>query len=213
VRPCAAREPEPTLPHDLSRGADRPALSLRYGDDGATATVVAPDRPGLLAQVAGVLALHRLAVRSAVVATVDGTAVQEWQVEPQFGDRPDIVALREALRRALDGRLDVGARLAARDAAYRPSEPVPPPQVRVVEGAASDAAVLEVRAHDAPGLLHRLAAAVTAAGADIRSARVATWGAEVVDALYLVGPGGRRLRPDEERATVAAVAAALGASR
>ena len=54
----------------------------------AEVTVVAPDRPGLLWRSAGVLASHRLTVRSAATS-VDGTAVTVFDVEPmQFGESP-----------------------------------------------------------------------------------------------------------------------------
>ncbi len=202
---------EPVVPDELRRelAAGGTAVTLRGTDEGASVTVLAPDRTGLLALVAGVLALHRLAVRSAVVGTYDGTAVQQWQVEPQFGDRPDAAALRESVRRALDGRLDVSARLAVRDAAYRLRQEVPPARVEIVEGASVGSTVVEIRAHDAPGLLHRIASAVAAVGVDIRSARVATWGAEVVDALYLIGRDGAALPPARAAGVVAAISAAL----
>jgi [protein-PII] uridylyltransferase len=204
-------EGEPVVSERLRRLAEAGGLTvhLRPAGDTATVTVVAPDRTGLLATVAGVLALHRLAVRSAVVATIGASAVQEWQVEPQYGDRPDVTALRETLRRALDGSLDVAARLASRDAAYRDRGPTSSARVQVVENASADATVVEVRAHDAPGLLHRIAAAIAAVGVSIRSARVATLGSEVVDSLYLVDPVGRPLPRLKAASVVGAIASAL----
>jgi [protein-PII] uridylyltransferase len=53
--------------------------------------------------------------------------------------------------------------------------------------------VLEVRTRDAIGLLHRLTAALESAGADIRSARISSLGAHVVDAFYLTGTDGKPL--------------------
>ena len=65
---------------------------------------------------------------------------------------------------------------------------------------ATDAAVVELRASDAPGLLYRVTRALERAGADVRSARVATLGGDVVDAFYLAGAW-----PDDQlRAQVAA---------
>ena len=52
---------------------------------------------------------------------------------------------------------------------------------------ATDAAVVELRASDAPGLLYRVTRALERAGADVRSARVSTLGGDVVDAFYLAG--------------------------
>jgi [protein-PII] uridylyltransferase len=167
-------------------------------------TVVAPDRPGLLAAVAGVLTLHKLDVKGADLETVGATAVQVWRTVSQFGPPPEDRVLREDVRRAVEGRMDVAARLAARTAAYpRPAVPVPPPRVDVLPGASASATVLQVRAHDEPGLLHRVASAIAACSVAVSSAAVETLGAEAVDVLYLVVDGG----PLGEHATAAVLAA------
>jgi [protein-PII] uridylyltransferase len=163
-----------------------------------TVTVAAPDRTGLLATVAGVLSLHRLAVRGAQVDTVtapDGTrrAVQVWSVVPAYGDPPPVDRLREDVTRAVAGSLDVAARLDARDQAYAGPREAAAPRVDVVPGASERATVLEVRAHDAPALLHRVTRAIAAADVAIIAARVATLGSEVVDVFYLVDRDGAPL--------------------
>ena len=83
---------------------------------GLEVTVVAPDRLGLLAAVARCCSLNRLTVRSASTQTSGSVAVQVWQVLPEYGEPPALVRLREDVRRALDGTLDVGERLAVREA-------------------------------------------------------------------------------------------------
>jgi len=71
--------------------------------------------------------------------------------------------------------------------------------------------VVEVRAHDAPGLLWRVGGALGECGLDVRAARVETLGAEVVDVFYVTDSGGKPLAgADLRRATVHAVLAALG---
>ena len=60
--------------------------------------------------------MHRLTVRAAAVRTIEGTGLQTWIVAPQFGDAPAAATLRADLVRALDGSLDVAARLARRTA-------------------------------------------------------------------------------------------------
>ena len=111
---------------------------------GSQITVVAPDRPGLLWQAAGVLALHRLAVRGARTVSWgagtggEGTAVLEFIAVPEYGSGPDPAVLEIDLRRVLAGRLDVAARLERRARSYRPRKgvPVPPPRVTMIEGPA-----------------------------------------------------------------------------
>jgi [protein-PII] uridylyltransferase len=179
--------------------AGRLAVLATAVSGGLEVTVVAPDRVGMLGSVAGVLSLNRLTVRSASTQTSGRTAIQVWQVLPEYGDPPGADRLREDVRRALDGSLDVAERLARREesAPLRASLPVPPPRVEVVAGASDSATVLEVRAHDRPGLLHRIGAALAAGEVDVRSARVSTLGSEAVDVFYVVDVDGLPL--DAER--------------
>jgi [protein-PII] uridylyltransferase len=184
-----------------------PAATVR----GSEVTVVAPDRPGLLWRAAGVLALHRLAVRGANATSVGTTAVTVFAVEPEFGDPPDAALVAGDLRRMLLGRLDVTARLERRARAAPPrAAAVPAPRVTLVDEASQTATVVEVRAHDAPGLLWRVGRALGECGLDVRAARVETLGAEVVDVFYVTDSAGRPLAgADLRRATVRAVLAAL----
>ena len=168
---------------------------------GVELLLAAPDRPGLVAQAAGVLALHRLTVRAADLRAVDPigdgpVALLSWRVSAQYGALPEAVRLRADLARAFDGSLDIEARLAEREAAYprRRGITPPPPRVSVAPGHTSQTAtVLEVRAHDAPGLLHLIGLALTATGVTVRSARISTLGANAVDAFYVVGKDGNPL--------------------
>ncbi|MFI6228089.1 [protein-PII] uridylyltransferase [Micromonospora echinospora] len=156
-----------------------------------TVAVAAADRRGLLATVAGCLALHRLEVVAADAATVDGRALVTCRVQPRYGLPPDPVALAADLRRAVVGDVSVIQRLRGRALAARTGGAAP----RVVwhRDAATDAVVLELRAADAAGLLYRVTSALDAAGVEVRAARISTLGGDVVDAFYLVGTG-----PDDD---------------
>jgi [protein-PII] uridylyltransferase len=184
-----------------------PAATVR----GSEVTVVAPDRPGLLWRAAGVLASHRLAVRSANATSVGDTAVTVFDVEPEFGDPPDATLVAADLRRMLQGRLDIAERLDRRARAARPrATAVPAPRVRLVDGASQTATVVEVRAHDAPGLLWRVGRALGECGLNVRAARVETLGAEAIDVFYVTDGDGQPLVGQPlRRATVAAVLSAL----
>jgi [protein-PII] uridylyltransferase len=151
--------------------------------NGERVAVAATDRRGLLAAVAGCLALHRLDVVTADVSTVDGRALVQCAVQPRFGAPPDAEALRADLRRAALGQ--VSERLARRPARGGGSAA---PRVVWHRDVATDAAVLELRAADAPGLLYRVARALDEVSAEVRAARISTLGGDVVDAFYLVGP-------------------------
>jgi [protein-PII] uridylyltransferase len=188
--------------------AGGPAAIVR----GTEVTVVALDRPGLLWRAAGVLASHRLAVRSANATSVGETAVSVFHAVPEYGDPPDATLVAQDLRRMLEGRLDVQDRLERRARAVRPvAAVVPPPKVAFVDGVSSTSSVVEVRAHDEPGLLWRVGRALGECGLNLTAARVETLGAEAVDVFYVTDAAGDPLTDlTARRETVAAVLAALG---
>lgn len=183
---------------------------------GVELLIALPDQPGVLPAVAGVLALHRLTVRAADLRAVELPAalgpgpgsgsvlVLDWRVAAEYGSLPQGHRLRADLLRALDGSLDIPARLAEREAAYprRRGVQAPPPRVTVAPAESRLATVLEVRAQDAPGLLHRIGRALEGAAVRVRSAHVSTLGANAVDTLYVTRPDGSLL-PDEEAVDLA----------
>ena len=179
--------------------ADRGELAVQV--EGDRVTVVAPDRPGLLWRWAGVLALHRLTIRAATATSVGPTAVTVFDVTPRFGSPPDWDRLRADVRRAYDDALPLAAHLAERERAYtQPETPhVVPPAVLWDDAASESSSVVEVRAHDSVGLLHRLTRTLADLDLDVRSARVSTLGAEVVDAFYVVEVDGRLVAEPERR--------------
>ena len=176
-------------------------------------TVVAPDRPGLLSRTAGVLALHRLDVRSASATSVGSVAVTVLEAHPRFGSPPEWALVRADLRRAFEAPEWLAHRLSARERDYPTARTVAvPPRVLLVDDASDSATVVEVRAHDRLGLLHAITRAIAASGLDVRSARISTLGAEAVDAFYVVGADGEKLTdPARREAVVAAVLEAASA--
>ena len=98
-------EPAPLRKDQLALAADGgPAATVR----GSEVTVVAPDRPGLLWRAAGVLASHRLAVRSANARLrIRGKAVSpcptSWSPSFEQAARPDPGARRTCTRMLLRG--------------------------------------------------------------------------------------------------------------
>jgi [protein-PII] uridylyltransferase len=178
---------------------------------GVELLIAVPDQPGVLPAVAGVLAMHRLTVRTAELRALDlpdgvegSVLLLDWRVAAEYGSLPQAARLRADLVRALDGSLDIAGRLAERDAAYprRRGVVAPPPRVTVAPAASRHATVIEVRAQDAPGLLHRIGRALEDAGVRVRSAHVSTLGANAVDAFYVTGSEGLPL-PVEEAASMA----------
>jgi len=200
-------EPEP-LPTNLVALAKRGQTHVLL--EGNEVVLVAPDAPGVLSRSAGLLALHSLDVQAADVRTVEGMAVNRFTVTPRFGGEPDPVVLGADLRRILSGSLAVDDRLRAKEAAYAGVQrEVVPPRLLWFSDVATDATVLEVRTRDAIGLLHWITAALEAAGVDIRTARISSLGAHVVDAFYLTDTDGKRLSEEHQAKVAAEVTAAL----
>jgi len=200
--PAPLREDQMNL---VRRGV--PAAIVKGGE----VTVVARDRPGLLWRAAGVLASHRLVVRGANATSVGEMAVSVFSVIPEFGEPPDASLVATDLRRMLEGRLDVEDRLERRARNARPPGAVtPPPKVTLVDGASQTATVVEVRAHDEPGLLWRIGRALGDCNLDVKAARVETLGAEAVDVFYVTDAAGEPLtEPDLRKRTTSTVLAAL----
>jgi [protein-PII] uridylyltransferase len=173
--------PAPPKPDPTLVAGPLPVVHL----EGDRVAVAAADRRGLLAAVAGCLALHRLEVLTADASTVDGRALVEFRVQPRYGTPPDALALSSDLRRAVSGDVSVTQRLRGRGHSGRGSGAAP--KIVWHREAATDAVVMELRAADAPGLLYRVASALDEAGAQVRAARISTLGGDVVDAFYLVG--------------------------
>jgi [protein-PII] uridylyltransferase len=205
--PILVAEPENSPRQERALREEGIVVSSEVHEDGLVITVGAPDRIGLLAHVAGVLSIHRLQIRGARLRTVGDRAVQEWFVRPLFGTAPDPSVMAGDISRALDGTLDVAARLAAREMPPRRGD-VPRPVVLVHEDADRHT-ILEVRAHDEPGLLHQVASAISASGATVHGAKVDTLGSEVIDSFFLTDRSGTPLSSDHARAVRTTVEAAL----
>ncbi|HXW38825.1 MAG TPA: ACT domain-containing protein, partial [Acidimicrobiales bacterium] len=214
-------QPLPETTTWVTEGQQRIVQEVRESGRAAVAfdpprvTVAAIDRPGLLAAVAGVLALHGLDVRSADATIRDGVAIEVFTVEVPRGSWPDSARLREDLDAVLTDRLVLSERLAARAEAYAGerrawSPRTITPHVVIDNDASASSTVLEIRAPDEIGLLHRLTQALFDCALDVVSARVSTIGQEVVDAFYVRTADGEkvtdpaRLRSVEEAVLAAA---------
>jgi [protein-PII] uridylyltransferase len=158
--------------------------------------VVGPDRPGTFSRVAGTLALKGLTVLGAEAASDNGMAASRFRVEASDHD-VDWEEVMADVRRALDGHLAIEARMAERRVGYRRTMRrqllAGDPTVRLDNSASGSATVIEVRAPDRLGVLYRITRAMADIDLDIRTAKVATLGDEVVDSFYVVTSGGTKV--------------------
>ncbi len=189
----ALPKPEPLDPTHVAMAervaaSGKPDVLLEKQDHAAVVTVLAPDRPGMLSKAAGVLALNSLEVHAATLRSHGGATVDAFTVSPRFGSLPDASLLREQLARAIEGSLPLAEKLAAKERDYG-GPPLDPPPAKVLwfDDEATGAVVLELRAADRIGLLHKIAGALEQCGVDVQWARVSTLGATVVDSFSIVG--------------------------
>lgn len=206
IVPAGAGTPTGSLPvpEAVRRDPTAVAVTIEPHDVGATVTVVAADRVGLLADVAGGLAALRVPVKAARAwAQVDADGewgVSAWEVPDAY---LDAAVVRERIRRVVDGSQQLP------DLPARPAGELPP-IVEVRPDASRASLVLEIRTSDRPGVVHRVLTTLARLGLTVASAHVSTLGPQAVDVFYVQEVGG--VRPTEERAAAAAhaVRTALG---
>jgi len=211
----APEEPEPIPPayRDLMaevRASGQPSVSL----EPPQVVVATLDRPGLFSAVAGALALNGLDIRAANIGGEDGVAVEVFTVEVARGTWPDTAKLRQDLAKVLSDQSNLGDRLDERQRLYPAPRPtaarVPSTKVTVDNHASDTSTVLEVRAPDQIGLLHRITTALYETRLDVVSARVATLGELVIDSFYVREASGAKVTDDDRLTEVtAAIAASL----
>jgi [protein-PII] uridylyltransferase len=198
VAPAPALAEQVPIPAAVRSGAA--AFSVEAVGDGSRVSVIAPDRVGLLADCAAVLALQRIPVRAARAWAQDQYGVSLWEVAAQD---LDAAVLRQRYDAIVEGRLDPASRLRPADVG------VLAPAVVVRPEASSDATVLEVRAADRPGVVYLACAALARLDVAVRSAHVDTLGPQAVDVFYLQEPSAGALGDGRAAEAAHAVRSAL----
>ena len=197
----------------------------RPGAGEADLTLLANDRPGLLALFSAALAANGIDILGAEVNSLEGgTALDTFVVREAGGNGAPAQTRWEAARgdllRLLSGAEDphqlVQKRLrrASWASAGAPSVET---KVRVDDVSSGAMTILDVTTQDRPGLLHTIADALHRAGVSIEVARIATEGNRATDAFYLrelsspplAASSGKISDPSRRAAVVAAVQAAI----
>ncbi|MDQ6673306.1 MAG: hypothetical protein M3069_21625, partial [Chloroflexota bacterium] len=163
--------------------------------------IAARDRPGLLATVAGVMALRGTSVLAADAATcADGLVLDVFTVSGAFGEPATAErwsGVAGDVQAVLDGRLPLRDLLGARAMQPEEAEAV---QVSVDNTASQFYSLVEVRAPDQVGLLYRITRALHELGLDIHHAKIATLAEGALDVFYVWDLSGEKLdAPAAER--------------
>ena len=187
------------------------ASELRRPASGeAELTLLAPDRPGLLALFAAALAASGIDVLAAEAHTLaGGVALDRFVVREPGGGAPAQGRWENAkadLLKLLSGADDPGKLVnrKLRRAAFGSAQPAVRTKLRTDNVSSRGFTVLDVMAQDRPGLLFAIAEALREAGVSIGLARVATEGNRATDAFYLSDEraGGGKLTSDARMAEV-----------
>ncbi len=198
-RPDAPVVPLPPTPDAVRRGDT--VLRLEEHEDGVRVTALAPDRVGLLSDLAATFAYLKAPVRGARAWAQDGVAVSVWEVADPY---LDAAVLRQRFEAIQEGRVDVHERLT------RQRQDSLAPNVVVRPEASREATVIEVRTADRPGMLYVVLHSVASLGLTVRSAHVDTVGPQAVDAFYLQESDAGVLSDTRAAQAAHAIRAALG---
>jgi [protein-PII] uridylyltransferase len=203
------------------------AASVRHRPDlgHSELTLTAPDRPGLLGLVAGVLAANRIDIQHAEVFSTPpdersfgwlaSRALDVFEVRGPEGGAIEPARWRAArgdLKRVLGAEESIDALLARRlksSPLLQKALPRVATKVVIDNDSARDHSVVDVFTADRTGLLHTLARTFFELGLSVDLARISTEGHRAADAFYVRTQDGGRLEGERARAVVEAVAAAL----
>ena len=163
--------------------------------------VMTRDRPGLLARIFGVLALHNLNVLAARIFTwADGTAVDSIEVSSAISetyDGQDWEAIENEIHLAIKQRLGLEHRISRKLAPLR-SKPQGVKQrlaakVTIDNQASELYSVIEVFSEDRIGILYDITKALSDFGISIFRARIGSKADQVVDVFYVLDYDGKKI--------------------
>jgi [protein-PII] uridylyltransferase len=164
----------------------RPRIKVETQPGGVQLVVAANDRLGLFSDTAGLFASHAVQVRSAVLHTVEGVAVNTWRVDKQVAsDLPDTAYLVKQLARLEGGEAGILTPVQRREARAHGSGAASNPYVELIRDASETAAVIEVRTGDRAGLLYALGRSLSEIRLSIRSAHISTLAGQAIDTFYV----------------------------
>jgi [protein-PII] uridylyltransferase len=189
----------------------RPRIRVETQPGGVQLIIAANDRLGLFSDTAGLFASHSVQVRSAVLHTVEGVAVNTWRVDKQLAtDLPDTAYLIKQLSRLEAGETGVLTPVQRREARAHGSGAVSNPYVELVPDASETAAVIEVRTGDRAGLLYALGRSLSEIRLSIRSAHISTLAGQAIDTFYITEVEGSAPSKQRAREAVAVLTKAAG---
>lgn len=167
--------------------------------------VVTRDRPGLLAKIFGVLALHNINVLAAHIFTWgDGTVIDTIEagsaITQNYQDQ-NWPALEQDLEKAVNQRLGLEHRLHRKLAPLRKTQAVTEKRLSAkveIDNKSSEIfTIVEVYGHDRVGMLYEITRILSDFGISIFRARIGARADQVVDVFYVLDYDGRKIKKPE----------------
>jgi [protein-PII] uridylyltransferase len=191
------------------------AVDVRRLDSAWQLTLIAHDRPGLFASVAGTLSCFGMNIlkaeafsnrRSLVLDTFTfADPARTLDLNPSEVDR-----LQSTVERVLSGRVDIKELLRNRAKPALPSRKAGiTPRVSFDSEASGAATLIEIVAEDRPGLLYDLGTAITGNGGNIEVVLIDTQAHKAIDVFYVTADGGK-LNAEKQAVICVAVEKAVG---
>jgi [protein-PII] uridylyltransferase len=160
-------------------------------------------RSGNFYKLTGLLMSMGLRIQSADIKMIDDEILWYWfQFEDSENQNPSTARLQEIRQRSLDlinGVEDGPPKFrkvwgAETDESRAAQLSRPKIQVRINNETANNATIVDVFAYDKLGLLYRITKKIYKLGLDLRFARVATYGHQVIDVFYVTDADGNKIR-------------------
>ena len=167
-------------------------------------TFLAKDRPGLFADIAGVLSLNNINILSARVYTWrDKTALGIIRVtQPLDSISPGRIweKIRRDLKNTFAGKLSLAYRLQEKAEKTHSTKMTPrrPPQAIINNTTSDFFTIVEVFADDRVGLLYLITRALFELRLDIHIAKIATKGDQIADIFYVRDLLGQKVEDQEQ---------------
>ncbi len=159
--------------------------------------VLAPDRQGLFADIAGVMAGHINILAAQAYALKDGRVLDVFHIQGGDGkplsEQSDVSRLKQRIKQAAGGHVAVRTRKQKSHVLMQHVSVMAHP----LPLASSRQTAIEVTAADRPGLLSLLAGKVAEAGFNVRGANISTFGEKAVDVFFLTRRDGHILSKEE----------------
>jgi [protein-PII] uridylyltransferase len=173
------------------------AVDIRRLESAWQVTLVAGDRPGLFAAVAGTLSSFGMNILKAeAFSNRRGLVLDTFTfADPMRAldlNPPEVDRLRATIEKVLAGKAEVKDLLRNRPKPTLPSRKARIPARVRFDGEASDTATLiEIVAEDRPGLLYDVATAITSNGGNIEVVLIDTQAHKAIDVFYVTANGAK----------------------